>query len=356
MGRNIVLCFDGTSNRYAATNTNVVRLYEMLERGGTDQLAYYQPGIGTLDPPGLWEAGKRWLYEKIDLAVAWFLQEHVVAGYRFLMRYWQAGDQIFIFGFSRGAYTARALAGMLYKIGLLSMGNEELLPFAWDMYRTPANEELAHGFRATFARPVPVKFLGLWDTVSSVGLLFNRSLPYTANNPLVEVVRHAVSLDERRVKFVQNLWKRDHAAASDVQEVWFAGVHCDIGGGYEPGQAGLAKITLAWMARHAELHGVKLDAAARARILPERDAAGEVAPDPAGRLHASLHGLWWLVEYLPLPYKDPRQNYATRWRWHRGWPRHVEPGANIHASVLERRRRVPEYAPPNLPADYTEVA
>src|SRR5881628_3481381 len=142
MGRNLVVCLDGTNNEYAATNTNVVKLYEMLDRLGPDQITYYQTGIGTLGPPGVWDKAKRWLITRLDLAVAWLLEEHATAAYRFLMRYYQKGDEIYIFGFSRGAYTARVLAAMLFKVGLLSAGNEELVPFAWDVYNRQGDKEI----------------------------------------------------------------------------------------------------------------------------------------------------------------------------------------------------------------------
>src|ERR1017187_678505 len=99
MSRNIVLCFDGTSNEYAATNTNVVKLYAMLDRSTSDQFAYYQPGIGTMAPPGVWGKVKKWIVTRLDLAIAWLLEDHVSDGYRFLMRYYQDGDRVFIFGF-----------------------------------------------------------------------------------------------------------------------------------------------------------------------------------------------------------------------------------------------------------------
>ena len=116
MPRNVVLCLDGTSNKYAAANTNVVKLYAMLDRTRIDQLSYYQPGIGTFAPPGVWGHIKQWFITRLDLAIAWLLSDHVTDAYRFLMRYYQDGDLIFIFGFSRGAYTARVLAGMLHGI------------------------------------------------------------------------------------------------------------------------------------------------------------------------------------------------------------------------------------------------
>src|SRR6266446_581450 len=191
MARNIVLCLDGTSNQYSATNTNVVKLYAMLDRARNDQLSYYQTGIGTFPPPGVWGRFKRWFTTRLDLAIAFLLSDHVSDAYRFLMRYYQEGDSIFIFGFSRGAYTARAVAAMLYKVGLLTQGNEELLPFAWATFKGERDQKVYTGFRYTFSRKVPIHFLGLWDTVSSVGWAWQpQYLQFTANNPSVEVVRH----------------------------------------------------------------------------------------------------------------------------------------------------------------------
>ena len=207
MPKRIVLCLDGTSNKYAAANTNVVKLYAVLDRTRPDQLSYYQPGIGTIPPPGVWGKFKQWFITRLDLAIALLLSNHVSDAYRFLMRYYQDGDEIFIFGFSRGAYTARVLAGMLHKVGLLTQGNEELIPFAWDMYKRDPNdpEQIAEGFKKTFSRPVRIHFLGLWDTVSSVGwALWPKHYQYTEKNPSVDMVRHAVALDERRAYFVQN--------------------------------------------------------------------------------------------------------------------------------------------------------
>lgn len=354
MARNIVLCLDGTSNRYAATNTNVVKLYAMLDRARNDQLAYYQPGIGTFPPPGVWGRAKRWVITRLDLAMAWLLSDHVTDAYRFLMRYYQEGDCIFIFGFSRGAYTARAVAAMLYKVGLLTQGNEELIPFAWDMFQREHDPKLYRGFQKTFCRAVRVHFLGLWDTVSSIGWAWApQHLQFTENNPAVDVVRHAVSLDERRSYFVQNLWGTQ--APTDIDQVWFPGVHCDVGGGYPESESGLSAIALQWMAGEAEAAGLILDQQMKAVMLPQQSTPNYAAPGPGGKAHESLSGLWWLVEYLPKRYKDAAANYASRWMIHAGQPRYVDENAKIHASVFERRKLVPTYQPRNLPARYQQV-
>jgi uncharacterized protein (DUF2235 family) len=349
MPRNIVLCLDGTSNHYAAVNTNVVKLYAMLDRTRTDQLSYYQPGIGTIAPAAFWGRVRRWFVKQIDLATAWFLSNHVTDAYRFLMRYYQEGDRIYIFGFSRGAYTARAVAAMVHKVGLLTQGNEELISFAWDMFSKQSDESISEGFKKTFAREVPIYFLGLWDTVSSVGWAWDQKhLPYTQNNPSVQMVRHAVALDERRAYFIQNLWGTE---PKDVEQLWFPGVHCDVGGGYPENMSGLSANALKWMAEKAEAAGLILDQEMKAAILPAQNAPGSAyaAPFAGGPPNESLKGWWWIPEYLPKSYKDPAANFEKRWRLNRGRHRYVVADAEIHPSVYERKNLVVGYHPPNLP-------
>ena len=355
--RNIVLCLDGTSNQFAEVNTNVVKLYAMLDRARPDQLSYYQPGIGTMAPPGVWGKLKRWFVTRLDLAIAWLLSDHVTDAYRFLMRYYQKGDRIFIFGFSRGAYTARAVAAMITKVGLLTQGNEELIPFAWDIFRRHDNGDVATGFKKTFSRDVPIHFLGLWDTVSSVGWAWApQHYQFTMNNPGVAIVRHAVALDERRAFFVQNLWGTN--PPTDLDQVWFPGVHCDVGGGgYPENESGLSATALQWMTGKAEAAGLIIDPMMKAIVLPAQNTPGSqyVAPFAGGPPHESLTGLWWILEYLPKSYKDPAADFATRLMLHAGRPRHVNDGAKIHTSVFERMQLVPGYKPKNLPVNYTQV-
>jgi uncharacterized protein (DUF2235 family) len=356
MTRNLILCLDGTSNQYSATNTNVIKLYAMLDRARNDQLSYYQPGIGTIPPPGVWGRFKSWFVTRLDLAIAWLLSQHVTDAYRFLMRYYQDGDSVFIFGFSRGAYTARAVAGMLYKVGLLTQGNEELIPFAWDIFKREDDRTLADGFRKTFCRPVQVHFLGLWDTVSSVGWAWApKHFQFTQNNPGVNIVRHAVALDERRAYFVQNLW--GNQPPTDIEQVWFPGVHCDIGGGYAENESGLSAIALKWMVGQAETAGLFINQQMKATVLPQRDVPGAnyVAPCAGGPLHESLKGWWWLAEFIPKRYRDPSANFATRWMIHAGRHRHVNDGAKIHQSVFDRTKLVSTYQPTNLPSRYQRV-
>ncbi len=348
MSRNLVVCLDGTDDQFDTTNSNVVKLYQMLQRNTADQLTYYQTGVGTIVPFfGLGRLGRR-LLKWVDAAVAFLLRYHVRRAYRFLMQTYQPGDAIFLFGFSRGAYSARVLAGMLHKVGLLSAGNDELVPFAWRMFKRRRNAALARGFRDTFSRTVAVHFLGVWDTVSSVGWIWDpKHYPHTAANPSVQTLRHAVSLDERRADFIQNLWKP--LDGQDAREVWFPGVHCDIGGGYSETEAGLSKITLRWMVAEAQACGLLVDPERRDALLPTHDTAAATAPSPLGTLHRSLRGWWWLAEVLPRLTRDPRHDYHRRVTVHLGRHRDVPRDASIDASVHARMADDRSYRPPNLP-------
>ncbi|KDN51574.1 hypothetical protein RSAG8_00119, partial [Rhizoctonia solani AG-8 WAC10335] len=207
--RMLVLCFDGTTNVYDGTNTNVVKLFSLLKRDNRmEQMVYYQPGVGTYVPPGILLPIILKLAKVADQAIALYLDKHVMGGYEFLMKHYNDGDKICLFGFSRGAYTARALAGMLHKVGLLPPDNVEQISFAYQMYkrRDKVGFQESAGFKKTFSREVEIEFMGVWDTVSSVGLIIPRHLPFTKSNPIVKTFRHAVSLDERRAKFKHHLW------------------------------------------------------------------------------------------------------------------------------------------------------
>ncbi|TDL22155.1 hypothetical protein BD410DRAFT_770672 [Rickenella mellea] len=207
--RTLVLCFDGTSNQYDGDNTNVVKLFSLLSKD-EHQLCYYQAGIGTYLDPGVFTPLFLWSAKLMDEAVAWYLDAHVMGGYKFIMQNYRPGDKICLFGFSRGAYTARALAGMLHKVGLLPRDNMEQVPFAYKMYSRVDDEgvRLSEGFKRTYCREVKIEFLGVWDTVASVGMVIGRTLPFTVSNTMIKTFRHALSLDEHRAKFRPTLYHR----------------------------------------------------------------------------------------------------------------------------------------------------
>jgi len=209
--RTLILCFDGTANQYNNQNTNVVRLFSCLEKSHPKQLVYYQTGIGTYSTTKFTTPGMTMLSKAVDQGVALHLEEHVCGGYRFLQSNWKGGDKICIFGFSRGAYTARALAGMLHAVGLLPPSMPEQVEFAYKLYQNLGSglspENPGRNYKRDFCREVTVDFLGVWDTVASVGLIVPRTLPFSQSNSSVKIFRHAMALDERRVKFIPSLWK-----------------------------------------------------------------------------------------------------------------------------------------------------
>jgi uncharacterized protein (DUF2235 family) len=357
MAKKLVLCLDGTSNRYSQDNTNVVKLAALLDKSANDQLLYYQPGIGTMPPPGVFDKFRKWFLTRLDLAFAILLKQHVQDAYRFLMRYHEDGDEIYLFGFSRGAYTARVLAGMLCKVGLLARGNEELVPFAWDMFSTQGNAAQADGFRTTFSRRVTVDFIGVWDTVSSVRYAGrDQHFPYTYDNPIVRTIRHAVALDEHRAYFRQNLWVHPAREGQDSRQVWFPGVHCDVGGGYREADSGLSKIALRWMLDELGPR-LKFQETACDMMLPSTNSKDYAAPSATADIHESLRGLWHIVEYIPkrVNIRQPDGSYKSRWILPRGHRRSVANTAELHPSIRERIRLIPTYRPPNLPPGPTST-
>ncbi|QLG71328.1 hypothetical protein HG535_0B03670 [Zygotorulaspora mrakii] len=220
--KNLVLCFDGTRENFGPQPiTNVLKIYQMLENDNSDiQVCYYQPGIGTepgFDP--VIDVRRRFTTSHwsnvTDAMFASTVDHHVVSGYVFLMENYENGDNIHMFGFSRGAFIARALAGMLERVGLLYRGLNDMVSMAWRIYELweyaeqPSqpnyNVTLADEFKRTFCRSqeVRVYFQGLFDSVNSVGILRDRLFPCTQRSGIVDHVRHAVSVDERKGKFKQ---------------------------------------------------------------------------------------------------------------------------------------------------------
>lgn len=238
MGRQLVIFLDGTGNRFSHKPTNVIRLLRSLPKGSADVLTYYDQGVGTF---GVKETLFEWqkLPSRIcGLAFGWGLKRNVEGAYHFLAENYRAGDEIYLFGFSRGAYAARALAALIHTAGIVEGHQTHLFDYAWAMLLARSGEnnapdfKLQARFKSTFGRRVNVHFLGLFDTVKSVGWIYDPVIiPYTAKNPAVDIVRHAVSIDERRCFFRQHLWRRNSDVRTDLKEVWFAGVHSDVGGG-----------------------------------------------------------------------------------------------------------------------------
>lgn len=332
MGKNIVMCSDGTGNTWAEQVSNVTRLVKSLALGrGDGQLAFYDQGIGT--NPALVNVVKsfaseptreglrvlqapkvyRWMpgvSRVAGLAVGFGLRENVKEMYRALAEHYDEGDRIYFFGFSRGAFTVRVLAGLLYRCGLLPKESldgqfDRLFSTAYALYEPHRGDGAAVArFRATHAVvDCEVNFLGIWDTVKSYGGIWPKSLPHLRHNPIVRTVRHALAIDERRSWFQPTSWggidSDDKAApdltdpryaTQDVREVWFCGSHSDVGGGDE--EAETARVPLWWMMEEARASGVRLN----------EEGARELASsglDGPPETHESLRRWWWLSEYCP---------------------------------------------------------
>ncbi|KAJ7803963.1 hypothetical protein B0H14DRAFT_2384163 [Mycena olivaceomarginata] len=306
--RNLVVSIDGTSNQfgpnvgfYSSVSPNLNSTRTQTFPG----LTFYVSGIGTYAPPSFrsFKYWKQVVANKLDLAIAWNFEKHVKDAYRWLTDHYQPDDKVFLFGFSRGAYQVRALAGMITTMGLVYPGNHRLIPFAYELYSkrhkgkaTADAEKLCAHFKTTFSREVSVHFVGAWDTVSSVGVFRGQPLPLTSSADHICHFRHALALDERRVRFLPEhvnsggLQPHEHGPKS-VKEVWFSGTHSDI--------LDLAGVQLLWMEGQATTAGLQLDP--RTHVWDFEKLKREPPKE-------SLTGpFWWFLEILPLA----RSTYNT---------------------------------------------
>ncbi|KAL1699410.1 hypothetical protein EV121DRAFT_265145 [Schizophyllum commune] len=439
--RAIVLCFDGTGDQFDEDNSNIVSFLSLLKKDDpSKQLVYYQSGIGTYNIPQIAKpmmAKFKRLLDSMMYAVLSFRIFPVLT--IVLAPSYRVGDKIYIFGcvdFAFLLYIARALAGMLHKIGLLPRGNQQQVAFAYKMYtrEDDLGWKQSNAFKKAFCIDVNIELLGVWDTVGSVGL-FPRRLPFTTSNSHVRYFRHALALDERRVRFQPNFWIRSHptvhalgvqpgemprsrpepkstksklslrekertydaeaglsaeAQHTDVLEVWFAGCHCDIGGGSVRNEErhNLARIPLRWMIRQCFL--LQTDILFHRDLLPKvgldpeslwpvvrpkdevkvkpmetsssssstasaKDEASFLGEEEEDRRDAlspvydqlSLKPHWWFLELIPAKVRYKLADNATwlqkllSFRWHLGQGRVIpkrqkKHGIHIHKSVKTR--------------------
>jgi len=268
--KRLIICCDGTWNRPENDNvTNIEKIARTVETdptrtGGVQQLVQYIGGVGT---------NWYWVDRILGGAFGLGLFGHVTAAYRFLALNYQPGDQIFVFGFSRGAYTARSLVGMLTRVGLLTreavIANK--LPEAVNRYRGRSIPERDFGssnaeFRHDHCHPdLRVDFLGVFDTVGALGLpgAFSKRHAFHDVKLSAQVLcaRQALAIDERRIKFEPCLWEVEDVVdiPGRVKQVWFEGAHSDVGGGYA--STGLSDTALLWMLREANMQGLAFDMA-----------------------------------------------------------------------------------------------
>lgn len=385
MAKTIVILLDGTSNEIACDRTNILRLYGTLKKD-EQQLVFYDPGVGTFGSEGAWSRLRRKGAEVWGLMTGWGLDENVKQAYRFLVENYDDGgpqgerDRIAIFGFSRGAYAARVLAGFLNAFGLIARHEINLLDYAYRAYKRIGEDGADDAFEEIrlfdrILRPdhPPIRFLGLFDTVASViengryGIRL-KSHAFTRNNRSVETVAHAVAIDERRTMFTPQLWGGErlyHAGPFDngsglpqeVHEVWFAGGHGDVGGGYPEKESATAKVPLVWMIDHAKSCGIRFSTRSiNSLVHGKYDDTKYVPPDPMGRIHDTMTPAWSVLEFLPrkLPRRSDRPSLLGF-----GLPlferRKIPGGAAIHATVVERREMT-GYDPSNLPVEIEIVS
>jgi uncharacterized protein (DUF2235 family) len=407
--RNIIICCDGTGNEISENISNVLKLYRCLrktEKTQPRQLVFYDPGVGTLERPDPWHKLKQDFNAILGLATGYGLDDNVLAAYAFLVDTYQAGDQIYLFGFSRGAYTVRVLAGLIHKIGLITPEQVNLAGSGLIAYKQFSSDEApklraeaklltdsgdaggplpqtafdnaAQFARITSSRWPVIRFVGVWDTVASV--IVPRAdrfywpsleeLAFTIANPSVQTFRQAISIDERRCMFRLKKWDDPqtykhnrfndaHAEPQDILQVWFAGVHADIGGGYPEKESGLSKYPLLWMIDEAVKCGLKVNQATVNQLAWGIQRKGSpfsyVVPDVRGELHTSLSGAWWILEYIPksAKYKEwPARKTYFGYYIPDAEPRRIPDGAIIHESALLRMDAMPGYRPVNLPKQY----
>jgi uncharacterized protein (DUF2235 family) len=377
-GRNLIILCDGTGNELGRNLSNVLKLFRIAEKGKR-QLVYYSPGVGTVGRINPWRRLRQKLVEIVGLATGYGLDDNMLGAYRFLVENWREEDRIYLFGFSRGAWTVRVLAGFVHLIGLLRPEQLNMCDSALGTYKRAAAEDdlpLAwHFARVIGARRVSIHFLGLWDTVASVlvprpdrGWLPSlETLPYTRTNPSVAIVRHAMALDERRRMFRVAPWNApqdynanpfddDAKVAQDIEQRWFPGVHSDIGGGYREEESAVSKLALIWMVDEAARAGLRIN-----KPMFRHLAWGEARPgskhvyeppNAAGPIHNSLGWGWWPLELLPKlsRFKEwKRRPSLFGCYWPLGEPRIVRPGEHIDPSIATRSAAVPSYQPVNVP-------
>ena len=258
MGKNIVVCLDGTWNDKdnSEAMSNVALLHDMCLNQESRQIIYYDEGVGS----------DGWYDKKLGGVHGVGLSKNIREAYKFISQHYKENDRLYVFGFSRGAYTARSLAGLLFRCGLGQADDQldTVIQKLYTAYRAKDTTTMT-AFKTT-NRSCSIAMLGVWDTVGALGIpvsflrdasskLF--SFHDTALSPEVELACHAVALDEKRESFEPTLWTETADSAQRIKQVWFAGVHSDIGGGYV--ERHHSDLVLKWMVDHATKAGLHLD-------------------------------------------------------------------------------------------------
>ncbi|KAG1768105.1 hypothetical protein EV702DRAFT_740894 [Suillus placidus] len=356
-GKNLVICIDGTSNTRDDT-THVFELYDNIVKDDDEkQMAYYASGVGTYVTSEGFVLVEQ-VSKNLDLAIAHSIRRNILEAYEWLSDRYHDGDKIFLFGFSRGAYQVRALAGMIHEMGLITPGNERQIPSAFQYYcaiNSGKSKDIngAKEFKMQFSRSMVIHFIGVWDTVSSVGVKKTKNFPSTDTCDHVCYFRQALALDECRVKFLPEYvyggmsnrsdWRKCQVSAlpptdeGRIKEVWFAGSHSDVGGACWKKKSyphDFRNIPLLWMREEACEAGLLLNP--REVVFRYKD---EPFLEPGVTDSSNL--AWWLFEMLPIAHLCFHSN-TLKALLHLGRGRIIMPGQKIHESVLFRSNYRPK--------------
>ena len=269
--KRIVICADGTWNRPEKNikkdvPTNVLRLARAIKPSdsqGVDQQVFYDWGVGSY-------------YDKIiGGATGRGLHKNIKDDYRYIVQNYSPGDELYFFGFSRGAYTVRSLCGLINNCGILQRPDARLIQAAFNHYKRPGKKYKPRGsesdkFREKYSHrnSQQIRFVGVWDTVGALGIPFsflgfmeNKDEFYDSKmGPNIAIARHALAIDEQRVDFEPTIWRE--RSGFDLAQVWFVGVHTDIGGGYPPDKnpiGSLSDIPFKWMMKEAAIAGLTIE-------------------------------------------------------------------------------------------------
>ena len=279
--KRIIICADGTWNdrdqinketgkRRPTNVTKVARAIRSRAHDGVDQIVCYHDGVGTGGPLDRLTGG----------AFGHGMEANIRVLYRFIVYNFEPNDELYLFGFSRGAFTVRSLAGFMHRFGLVEKDDDYYVPDIYDCYETNAQPGSAvwtkafHRVAATRPCP-PIRFVGVWDTVGALGapgflgrVINPGKYKYHAVglNPSIERAYQALAIDERRKPFVPDVWSRPPGWTGTLEQAWFPGVHSNVGGGYWPD--GLANEALHWIVGKAEDLGLELDRTYLANFLP----------------------------------------------------------------------------------------
>lgn len=356
-GKRLVVCCDGTWNfADQPSKTNVTKIALAVRRGlsagGMEQRVYYHSGVGT-----------HWWDHLRGGAFGVGLSGNIIDAYRFLVEAYEPGDELFLFGFSRGAFTARSLAGLVSNSGIVRREHAEQVKEAWALYRDRLESPTGVAstlFRRSYAYETKIRFIGVWDTVGALGIPVPRAtllkpavkqfdnhwgFHNTELSIWVEGAFQALAIDEQRSAFQPTPWHQlPNAPKGQVlKQVWFAGAHGDVGGGEK--ETGLSDLALLWMVKQAhsyklEFNADVLSANGPSEMNPSRSIDFCVQPNFMGGLHPSRKKLWRLGGLLERPIGQIRVKNESTGR--------LDGNEFLADPAEERYLKDPDYRPPEL--------